>query len=423
YHHGFFDPSIAPLRKAYMKLMGTMTLIIVIILWACLPLYWGSFWLELTHSPGLTAWVVNRDAGNFIGDFVQQAMVNSSHGMWDPIPEGHLGWQVVSAADAGSDQDIETAVAVDERVWVVLVIKENATAILQEARANGDPSYDPTSVLTWYFSEARNEIATDTIIQELINFILGFTAGRLNTILAAEYLAEIQGNTTALAALARAPQTIAGPVATTMVNLRPYTAPTAIAVELVGSIYLIIVTFIWSNGHAAARMIVAPHLRTSSYLRLRMIAPLIFYLPLSLAFSMISLPFKLPFDGKYTYAGGFFLYWFFCYLAMSALGLAIEAMITLLTPRFAFLFLVPWIIANVSVAQTPFELCAWFYRYGYGFPVYNLSEAVRTILFDTRNLLGQNAGILLGWAGLSLITMPLFTLIMRSMEMRKARAE
>ncbi|KZP01531.1 hypothetical protein CALVIDRAFT_543632 [Calocera viscosa TUFC12733] len=422
YHHGFFDPSVAPLRVAYLKIMGMMTVVIILILWACLPLYWGSFWLELTHSPGLTSWVVNRDTG-FIGGFVQQSMVNSSHGEWDPIPEGHLGWQVVTPAQAGSDQDIMDAVAVHESVWVVLVIAENATSRLQEARANGDASYDPTSVLTWYFSEARNEIAADTIIQELVDYILGLTISRLNTILAAEYLAEIQGNTTALAALAKAPQTIAGPVAMTMMNLRPYTDPTAIAVALVGSIYLIIVTFIWSNGHAQARMILAPHLRTRSYILLRVVAPLLSYLPLSLAFSMISLPFKLPFDGKYTYAGGFFLYWCFCYLAMCALGLAIEAMITLLTPRFAFLFLIPWIITNVSVAQQPFELDPWFYRYGYGFPVYNLAQAVRTILFDTRNVLGQNAGILLGWAGLSLITMPLFTLIMRGMEMRKARRE
>ncbi|EJU03718.1 hypothetical protein DACRYDRAFT_77446 [Dacryopinax primogenitus] len=423
YHHGFFDPSLAPLRAAYMKIMGMMTIVIVLILWACLPLYWGSFWLELTHSPGLNAWVVNRDPNGLIGQFVTQAMVNSSHGMWDPIPEGHLGWQVVSPSQAGSDQDIEDAVAVHETVWVVLVIQENATAILEEARANGDPSYDPTKVLTWYFSEARNEIATDTIIQELIDYILGLTSARLNTLLAAEYLQQIQGNVTALANLAQAPQTISGPVSITMVNLRPYTDPTALAVELVGSIYLIIVAFIWSNGHAQARMLISPHLRTRSYLILRIVAPLISYLPLSLAFSMISLPFKLPFDGKYSYAGGFFLYWCYCYLAMCALGLAIEAMITLLTPRFAFLFLIPWIITNVSVAQTPFELGAWFYRYGYGFPVFNLAQAVRTILFNTRNALGLNAAVLLSWAGLSLITMPTFTLLMRSLEMRKARKE
>ena len=42
---------------------------------------------------------------------------------------------------------------------------------------------------------------------------------------------------------------------------------------------------------------------------------------------------------RYSYAAGFFLYWFIYWLAMAALGLATEAMVTLLTPRFISYFL------------------------------------------------------------------------------------
>lgn len=52
----------------------------------------------------------------------------------------------------------------------------------------------------------------------------------------------------------------------------------------------------------------------SSYLKLRIIMPLILYVPISLIYSMISLPFRLPFDGKYSYAGGFFLFWFLIFV-------------------------------------------------------------------------------------------------------------
>ena len=52
-------------------------------------------------------------------------------------------------------------------------------------------------------------------------------------------------NATALELIAQAPQTIAPAVGFTMVNLRPYDAPTAQAVTLVGQIYIVIFGFIF----------------------------------------------------------------------------------------------------------------------------------------------------------------------------------
>ena len=87
-------------------------------------------------------------------------------------------------------------------------------------------------------------------------------------------------------------------------------------------------------------------------------------------------------------------------------GLAMEAMITLLTPAFAPFFLVLWIIgqwssilmigrlvliktrfslANVSVCFYPIDLLPPVFRYGYAAPFYNVSRTVRTILFNTKN--------------------------------------
>jgi hypothetical protein len=60
---------------------------------------------------------------------------------------------------------------------------------------------------------------------------------------------------------------------------------------------------------AGAREVIAPYLKTSSYIKLRIIVPILLYIPVSLIYAMISLPFKLPFGAKYTYAGGFFLFW------------------------------------------------------------------------------------------------------------------
>jgi hypothetical protein len=49
---------------------------------------------------------------------------------------------------------------------------------------------------------------------------------------------------------------------------------------------------------------------------------------------------------RYTYGGGFFLYFAYVYMDMLALGLAIEAAMSVLQPRFMAYFLVPWVGAN-----------------------------------------------------------------------------
>ncbi|KAG8883889.1 hypothetical protein FRB97_005727 [Tulasnella sp. 331] len=144
-----------------------------------------------------------------------------------------------------------------------------------------------------------------------------------------------------------------------------------------------------------------------AYIGLRIIAPLIIYIPVSFNYAMISLPFHVTFGANY--AGGFFIFWLFVYMCMAALGLSIEAMITILTPRYAPLFLVFLIVYNVSTSTLPIILQPRFYRFGYGFPIYNLTTATRTIIFNTHSHLGKNAGIILAWAALSCITIPLFT--------------
>jgi hypothetical protein len=112
---------------------------------------------------------------------------------------------------------------------------------------------------------------------------------------------------------------------------------------------------------------------------MRLAIPMILYLPISFLFAMISLPFKVDFGAHYTYAGGFFLWAFTLYLGMSAVGLATEFAITILGPKFMGFFLIPLIIANVSVASLPHELQPWIYRYGVAMPFYNVGRIVRTV--------------------------------------------
>ena len=51
-------------------------------------------------------------------------------------------------------------------------------------------------------------------------------------------------------------------------------------------------------ANATARASIQPYLTLFSYLKLRILYPLVAYLPLSLSYAMISLPFRLPFGAK-----------------------------------------------------------------------------------------------------------------------------
>ena len=48
----------------------------------------------------------------------------------------------------------------------------------------------------------------------------------------------------------------------------------------------------------------------------------------------------------------------------------------------------------------------------------NNIQAIRTILFDTKNHLGLNAGVILSWVALSCVTIPLFTILIRRRDVR-----
>jgi hypothetical protein len=77
----------------------------------------------------------------------------------------------------------------------------------------------------------------------------------------------------------------------------------------------------------------------------------------------------------------------------------------------------------VSVVALPHELQPWFYRYQPAAPFFQLSRAVRVIIFDTKNVLGESIGVLLAWVALSIFTVTLTTWLKRRNEVRAYRAK
>jgi hypothetical protein len=400
----FWSPRVRAQRAAYLKAIGSTTLIICIFVWAIMSMYWGSVWKEIDLSPNLDGWIINRDSGE-IGSAVQEALLAANEGA-----KPHSTWTVIDPNRFPTQEEVDYQVTNTLATWIVVTVEENATAKLEQARANGDASWDPRSVVSLTYATSRNFQALPSVVLAPATATLNKALAQLSSQLAKQYLSSIATNQTAINNLANAPQTIANPIIAVNRDLRPYDVPVAIAVLVVGLIYLCILAFNATMANFGGRQGLQPFLRYRSLVAMRIIAPLVCYFFMSLMISLLNIPFNVPFGRTFSYGAGFMTWWAATFVGMCVLGLVTECAISLVGPRFIGFALVFWIIINVSVANLPIELSPSFYQYGYSMPFYNIRQIYIKIIFDVgqRVEMLKYFGILWAWLAVILITFPVW---------------
>ncbi|KAJ6534000.1 hypothetical protein DFH09DRAFT_1180836 [Mycena vulgaris] len=394
----FFDnsPTLSAARAIYLKTLAVGVTGLAFVVFAICAIYWGSIWTTPHHT--LPGWIVDFDGG-----FVGQAVTKSLAGI-----EGlsnRVVWEVVSANKFSDGiSQVENAI-VEEKTWVIVAINAGASANLTAALSAVDSSYNSSSAITFIGAEARNEA-------EYRNFLLPLVSSQLSKVsrtFALEFARNISLSSNTSALLSVAPQIITEPIGFTVNNIRPFDVPLASAVTFVGLIYLLILSFFMVLVSGAARQAsgLEQRLTLGSLIRVRLSTTFVAYLFVALFYTLLSRAFNLPFDRRFG-RGGFVIFWILNWIGMLACGLALESLATLITVRFVPFFLIFWIISNMSVAGYPLEVLPHIYRFGYAYPFYNMSRGARTIVFGTKDNLGTNFGILIGWVVLSCITLPLF---------------
>ncbi|KAH9978766.1 hypothetical protein BGW80DRAFT_1164876 [Lactifluus volemus] len=404
------EPATAAARKVYHSILGLNIGILVLVIFSVLSIYWGALWQTPAHVHNLNGWVVDFDGGE-IGQFVSRAVVASNG------PPTAISWNTVSTdLFPNGMHDVEDAV-VQNKAWAIITINPNATAKLNAAVIATDSTYVSNGTITAYVAEARSENAYRAVIGLYVTNLLN----RITQAFNAQYvesLPDLSSNLTAL--VVTAPGLVALPISYTLLNVRPFDVPVATAVDFVGLIYLLILAFVVVSAHYMAR-VDATHLEDRLTFKwlviIRIVNPVIIYFFLSCCFSLLSLAFQVPFS-RFFGSSGFVIYWMLSWVAMCALGGIIDSMITILTPRFVPFFLLFWIILNVSVCIFPPALLPGFYHYAYAIPFYNVQQAVRAIIFGTRNQIGLNFGILIAWIVVSWCMLILFQYIKRRQSIR-----
>ncbi|KAF8915948.1 hypothetical protein CPB85DRAFT_1217167 [Mucidula mucida] len=406
----FTDPSLKEARKIFFKTFAFGSFLIVLIIYCVLAIYWGALWKIPANK--LDGWLVDFD-GSTLGSAVVQGLTR------DTSPEARVTWKVMDAAQFSGPDEVAHLV-VEQKTWVAVVVHADATSNLTSAINNQDASYNGSQAVTFFAVEARNENAFRVILRPYVQSFLDATCHSF----AQTFAAQLASTDTDVAALLdAAPQVITQPLAYTIDNLRPFDVPVASAVTFIGLIYLLVICFFIVLIGASARMLsgIEPKLTTVSLIKMRLTTIFICYFVLSLFYSALSSAFQVDFGIKFGNSG-FLVLWALNFVGMLAVGLALEAMFTILTHRFMPYFMITWIIVNVSVSFQPIEVLPSLYKYGRAFPFYNIGGAIRTIIFSTKNELGLHFGILIIWMVASMVTLPLFTWYTRRGPMKQARA-
>ncbi|KAJ7350884.1 hypothetical protein DFH08DRAFT_862558 [Mycena albidolilacea] len=397
----FLDNSLSAARVIYLKILVAGVTVLGLVVFAVCAIYWGSIWS--TPHRSVTGWIVDFDGG-----FVGEKVVASLFGM-NGESRG-VEWEVISASRFPEGLSQVKNDIVEEKAWAVVAINPGTSSNLAAALSAVDKSYNSSSAITFVGSEARNEVEYRNVIMPLVSSQLEKTSRAF----ALEFARNISQTINTTALLSNAPQIITEPISYTIDNVRSFYVPVAGAVTFAGLIYLLILSFfmvLLSNGARLASGL-EQRLTLGSLIRVRLVTCFVGYFFVALFYTLLSVAFQLSFNIRFGKAG-IIIFWMLNWIGMLACGMALEALTTLVTVRLIPLFLIFWIISNMSVSGYPLEVLPHIYKFGYLYPFYNISRGVRTIVLGTKNDLGMNFGILLAWLAISCVTLPLFQWWMR----------
>ncbi|QIW99354.1 hypothetical protein AMS68_004872 [Peltaster fructicola] len=437
---GFFHHSLKHVRHEAVGKWILTTAILMAFILGCLSIYWAVFYNVNQNITSLVIYVVDFDGrvapydnvnplvGPLISGLAMQ-MVNSA--------KPHLGYTVVDPSEFNNDPIQVRQAVYDWKAWAAIIINANATSLLQSAVQNGNVSYDPLGACQLVYTDSRDDTNWYDFISPQITQFQTQATSLVGETFAGQVMRNASTDTNLLTNAARVPQALSPAIGFSMYNLRPFFPYTAIPAVSIGLIYLIIVSFfsfsfylpihqkyLKPEGH--------PPLKFWQLVIWRWFATISAYFMLSLSYSFISLALQINFKpSAYTPQtevyqitdsrpnpggwgnGTFPLYWMLNFFGMIALGLSCENVAMLIGQPWTAMWLIFWVITNVSTAFYNIDIEPGFYQWGYAWPLHYVVEGSRQILFDLHNTLPLDFGVLIAWGAVNTLLFPFACYFMR----------
>ncbi|KAH8731524.1 hypothetical protein GQ44DRAFT_604878 [Phaeosphaeriaceae sp. PMI808] len=434
---GFWDWSMAGVRLHVLKLWLRTNIILAIAIMVFLCLFWGALFRQNDNIHKLVILVVDFDGQApysnttpFVGPFVTQAIKEITD------TGGAPGYSFRSPQDFDNDPLKVRESVYNFDAWAAVVINPNATALIESAVREGNSSYDPLGACQITYNSARDQSTSSSYIIPSMTMLQKRVVSQFGR----AWLTHLLGRniSTSDMNIATSPQAISPGIEFSIYDLRPFGPPIATPAVSIGLIYLIIISFfsfafflpihmkyLSPKGH--------PPLKFSQLIAWRYIATVSSYFFLSLVYSLVSLAFLMPMNqphGSHVWPttnpnaygrGTFAVYWMGNWVGMTAFGLASENMAMILGTPWTALWLIFWVISNVATGFYEIQLAPAFYRWGYAWPMHNIVELTRSVLFDLHPRMGLNFGILLAWCAVDTLLFPLCCYYMRWNTIRTKR--
>lgn len=390
-----FHPKLRKGHLAVAKLSFFNILTLALAIMGILPLFWGSMYKRSERAHNLKMAVINWDqdvVGNAFVDLINER----SH---DPRL---VTMTPVDSSKYTSLEQIEELV-VQYKYWGAFVVFENATSTLRDALESGDLEDGPASTywyktLHYFNAGGRQESVHSTYCQPQVDALeflfqekkVPLIIQNLTSDFSAEKLSSV---------LKTNPRLITSPLEFQNNDVRPFSGGVASAIDNVGLIYLVIISFYQVMMWGFIHNILGEHMILWQFYLYRTVINLISIFFISFFFSLVSLAFGQDFTLRYGKAG-FVVYWMINFLSMAALGGATDNIMAFFAKKFPAtlaIWLLFWVIFNSAPGMFPLEMSPGVYQFGHALPVFNAVEAIRAILFNVHSEIGLNVGVLIGW--------------------------
>ncbi|KAI1388189.1 MNNG and nitrosoguanidine resistance protein [Hypoxylon trugodes] len=437
---GFWDPRMKKIRGEVVYLWVRMLIILMLFVTGVLSLYWAVLFHVSKNLPALNVHVVDFDGQvapyGDVTPLVGPAVKAALQKMTSSPTQSTLGFEIISPEQYAFDPLAVRQAVYDWHCWAAVIVNPNATALLQSSVATGNASYDPTGAVQIIIQSARQETTSSSyIVPQLQAFVRQFSAE-----FGPMWTANVMSNSSlSRDAIANASAAVNPGVSPLQIDLRPFGPASATPSVSIGLIYLIIVAFfsfafflpihmkfIIPQGH--------PPLRFWQLIAWRLAATMTTYFFVSLIYSFVSLAFQIPFwpepaspiepafNATAYGRASFVVYWMVNFVGMNALGIACENVAMIVGQPWTALWLIFWVITNVSTGFYSLDLAPGFFKWGYAWPLHHIVQASRQILFDLHSEIGLNFGVLFAWAAINICLFPFCCYFMRWTQEREKRA-
>ncbi|KAK4701153.1 hypothetical protein P7C70_g5087, partial [Phenoliferia sp. Uapishka_3] len=397
------EPSLTrpEIARAAKIAVGTFVMVFLAV-WILIPVFWGSNYRLEYYFYRIAVDVYDFDSASnptpLLGPTVAAGLKASM------AAPAHFTFRFLNTTGVTIEQ-IEHGI-VNEHAWAAVIINSNATSAWQAAVQGSVSTYDPNGAISVVVASAR-------FYQVILEYLLPFLATILATPLTSASVAAsatyfTSATPSTLAALTTAQSAaLSTPFGSQTIDLRPISnGQWAGAAPLeAGLIYYVIFSFyvtlyvIFSSFilrrlstdklspqafFARAPLVMGSgkkklSVRLHHYIALRLIPSSMIYFILSLWYSLVNVAFNVPMNGNghsgLNSQAGFMVFWMLNFITLCSLGFAMESVFTLLTIKFFPLFLITWIILNVTSSFFPPSLMEDFYRFGYAMPFYHSTTA------------------------------------------------